>query len=94
MRKKIINAEAAGFIGYHLCGKLLSEGYHIIGIDNVNDYYNIGPKYTHLNNLGIQKEESSIFNKLKKQYGYNPDYSIEQGIRSFVKWYKDYKHYD
>jgi UDP-glucuronate 4-epimerase len=35
----IIVTGAAGFIGYHLCQKLLSLGNEIIGIDNINDYY-------------------------------------------------------
>lgn len=30
---------AAGFIGFHLCGRLLGEGWKIVGLDNLNDYY-------------------------------------------------------
>jgi len=30
---------AAGFIGFHLSKRLLDEGCHVIGIDNLNDYY-------------------------------------------------------
>ena len=30
---------AAGFIGFHLCKKLLENGFEVIGIDNINDYY-------------------------------------------------------
>ncbi len=29
----------AGFIGYHVAGQLLTEGEHVVGVDNVNDYY-------------------------------------------------------
>jgi len=32
---------AAGFIGYHLCQKLLEEGFHVVGIDNLSDYYDV-----------------------------------------------------
>lgn len=29
----------AGFIGFHLSKKLLSQGFNIVGVDNLNDYY-------------------------------------------------------
>ena len=32
---------SAGFIGYHLAQKLLARGDEIIGIDNLNDYYDV-----------------------------------------------------
>ena len=36
---KILITGAASFIGFHLSKKLLEESYKIIGIDNLNDYY-------------------------------------------------------
>ena len=36
---KILITGAAGFIGFHISQKLLKEYYQIIGIDNMNDYY-------------------------------------------------------
>jgi len=27
---------------------------------------------------------------LRKKYGYNPDFSVTQGIKNFVEWYKEY----
>ena len=36
---KILVTGAAGFIGFHVCKKLLIEGYSIVGLDNFNDYY-------------------------------------------------------
>lgn len=42
--KKILITGAAGFIGYHLTERLLSLGYNIIGVDNLNDYYEISLK--------------------------------------------------
>ena len=32
---------AAGFIGYFLCKRLLDEGCSVVGIDNLNDYYDV-----------------------------------------------------
>lgn len=38
---KIIITGSAGFIGFHLSNRLLKEGFQVIGIDNINDYYEI-----------------------------------------------------
>jgi UDP-glucuronate 4-epimerase len=42
---------AAGFIGYYLSRNLLEQGCQVIGIDNVNDYYDVNLKHTRLGNL-------------------------------------------
>tara|TARA_Y100001970_G_C14186751_1_gene833043 strand:- start:828 stop:1808 length:981 start_codon:yes stop_codon:yes gene_type:complete len=49
--KKILITGVAGFIGYHLAKKLLNNNYHIVGIDNINDYYDPTLKTERLNNL-------------------------------------------
>ena len=38
---KVLVTGAAGFIGYHLSNALMDEGYQIIGLDNINDYYDV-----------------------------------------------------
>lgn len=45
---KILVTGAAGFIGYHLCYRLLKEKHDIIGIDNINDYYDVNLKNARL----------------------------------------------
>ena len=45
---KILITGAAGFIGFHLSKKLLDDSYQIIGIDNLNDYYDPSLKYSRL----------------------------------------------
>ena len=35
MKKRILITGAAGFLGSHLCDKFISEGYHVIGMDNL-----------------------------------------------------------
>ena len=39
---------AAGFIGFHLSGSLLSDGHEVVGFDNLNDYYDVGLKESRL----------------------------------------------
>ena len=50
---KILVTGAAGFIGYHLCEKLVSFGHEVVGLDNLNDYYDVNLKLARLKNLGI-----------------------------------------
>ena len=50
---KILITGGAGFIGFHLCKKLLEQGVKVIGYDNVNDYYDVKLKYCR---LGILKQ--------------------------------------
>jgi len=52
---KILVTGTAGFIGYHLAKKLLKLGHEVVGLDNINDYYDINLKYARLNELGIDK---------------------------------------
>ena len=48
MSNKILITGAAGFIGFHICSRLIEEGREIIGYDNVNRYYDIGIKENRL----------------------------------------------
>ncbi|UJF35536.1 NAD-dependent epimerase [Paenibacillus hexagrammi] len=51
MMKRVLVTGAAGFIGYHMTRRLLDEGYAVIGIDNINDYYDVTLKHSRLRQL-------------------------------------------
>ena len=56
---KILITGTAGFIGFHLAKKLLERGDTVVGIDNINDYYDVNLKYARLAETGISREDVS-----------------------------------
>lgn len=54
---KFLITGAAGFIGFHLVEKLLKLNHQIIGLDNINDYYDINLKFARLKKSGIHKND-------------------------------------
>ena len=59
---KILVTGACGFIGFHLCNRLLDEGHEILGIDNLNDYYDVNLKLDRKSLLEINhKFELTVF---------------------------------
>ncbi|CAI1128221.1 dTDP-glucose 4,6-dehydratase 2 [Serratia entomophila] len=48
---KFLVTGAAGFIGYHVAERLLAAGHQVVGIDNLNDYYDVGLKMARLDLL-------------------------------------------
>lgn len=53
---KILVTGAAGFIGFHTVMRLLERGDEVIGLDNINDYYDVNLKYGRLAETGIDRE--------------------------------------
>ncbi len=51
MKEKVFITGAAGFIGFHLAQKLDALGYAVVGLDNLNDYYDVGLKEARLAKL-------------------------------------------
>ena len=49
--KKILVTGAAGFIGFNLCKRLLENGAEVVGIDNLNDYYDVNLKLSRLKQI-------------------------------------------
>ena len=57
---KILITGTAGFIGFHLAKRLLERGDEVVGIDNINDYYDVNLKYARLSELGISMENNDF----------------------------------
>ena len=69
--KKILVTGAAGFIGFHLSKKLIEQGYAVIGIDNVNNYYDIN----------LKKARLKILQKLQNFKFFEIDISDQSTLR-------------
>ncbi|WP_308991935.1 NAD-dependent epimerase [Mariniflexile litorale] len=80
VKKTVLVTGAAGFIGFHLAKKLLSEGHSVIGLDNINDYYDINLKYARLLELGIEKNEAETYNNLCNSKTHNSFSFIKMNI--------------
>ena len=64
-RKKLLVTGAAGFIGFHLVRSLFGSRYDIVGLDSINEYYDVGLKYRRLEETGIAREDIA-YNTLVK----------------------------
>ena len=60
---RILVTGCAGFIGYHLTQKLIENGHNVMGIDNLNDYYDVRLKLDRLKELGIDSDTALHQNK-------------------------------
>ena len=91
-KKSVLVTGAAGFIGFHLSQRLINEGYNVIGVDSLNDYYDVELKkarlsqlsncdsftFCHLNIADSQKVKE-VFEKNKVHYVVN--LAAQAGVR-------------
>ena len=66
---KILVTGTAGFIGFHLAKRLLERGDEVIGLDSINDYYDVNLKLGRLNICGIDTQQIE-YNKLVSSIKY------------------------
>lgn len=71
---KVLVTGTAGFIGYHVANYLLKRGDTVVGIDNINDYYDVRLKYGRLKTAGIDAENIPF--GLRMQSATHPNYSF------------------
>jgi UDP-glucuronate 4-epimerase len=71
MSKYLITG-TAGFIGFHLANALLEKGEELVGLDNINDYYDVNLKYARLGEAGIDRQGIgwNVFTQSNKYPGY------------------------
>jgi len=60
--QKVLVTGVAGFIGFHLAKRLLKDGYQVMGVDNINPYYEVALKEARLEKL--KNEPNFSFYKL------------------------------
>ena len=90
---KILVTGSAGFIGFHLVNKLLSENHEVIGIDNLNTYYDTKLKIDRLKKLGVKYKSNKIKFKFKNYTFYKCDIVDNVNLKLIFKmknqiWYK------
>ena len=66
MSKKFFITGAAGFIGFHLCKRLIKNGHYVVGFDNLNSYYDINLKKARLIELNNLSGENNPYWKFIK----------------------------
>lgn len=90
--KKILITGSAGFIGSHLSKRLLAEGHQVIGIDNINDYYNPQLKEDRLKelnhdnfiNIKTELEDLETINQTFEKY--KPEIVINLAAQAGVRY--------
>ncbi|MFW9622914.1 NAD-dependent epimerase/dehydratase family protein [Bacteroides graminisolvens] len=75
---KVLVTGAAGFIGFHVVRKLLDYKWQVIGLDNINSYYDVNLKYARLQQCGIHPEDIISHNEvLSSSYDNYSFYQID-----------------
>ena len=73
---KYLVTGTAGFIGFHVAQKLIDRGDKVVGLDVINDYYDVDLKFARLEHQGIQKAEVTQGKLVQSQK--HPEYRFIQ----------------
>ncbi|EQA54961.1 NAD-dependent epimerase [Leptospira kmetyi] len=87
---KLLVTGAAGFIGYHTVRKMIQAGHEVVGLDNLNDYYDVNLKLARLNELGIDIQVVGVEKEIKSRKNKNfrfikADLSDQQKMETLFK---------
>ena len=90
---KILITGTAGFIGFHLAKRLLERGDVVIGIDNINDYYDVNLKNARLKETGIDYSDlvygtPQVSNKYENYTFIKLDICDKENLENCFKYYK------
>ena len=92
-RKIALVTGAAGFIGYHVCQRLLADGYKVIGFDGMSDYYDVALKRDRLKMLAKDDAFSFVEGLLEADgvvmalfAEHKPDVVVHLAAQAGVRW--------
>jgi UDP-glucuronate 4-epimerase len=92
-KKTILVTGSSGFIGMHLCNSLLKSSYQVLGLDNMNDYYNVSLKEDRLKNIKKNKnfkffnEDITDLKTIQKIFKeYSPDMVVNLAAQAGVRY--------
>ena len=74
-KEKILVTGCAGFIGMHLCRKLLNQDYDILGIDNLNEYYSVK----------LKKDRLTLLNSFDNFKFIKVDIANKESLKRFLE---------
>lgn len=77
---KILVTGAAGFIGFYVAKVLINKGHIVVGLDNINGYYDVNLKYARLQQLGIVKTDAQADGVLANSCTYPTFSFIRMGL--------------
>ena len=87
---KILITGTAGFIGFHLANRLIARGDEVIGLDSINDYYDVNLKYGRLAVAGIEREKIE-YNKVVESNKYSNYKFIQLNLEDRENIFKLFK---
>ena len=98
---RVLVTGSAGFIGFHLCKKLLDFNFNVYGIDNLSPYYDVNLKKNRLlilkkyKKFNFKKLDITNFKLLKNQFRYNKydiviNLAAQAGVRNSIDNPRDY----
>jgi len=90
---KVLITGAVGFIGFHLSKELVEKNFNVIGIDNINDYYDINLKNRRLEKLSkyenfefrkVDLKDKEVINGIFAEF--NPEYVVNLAAQAGVRY--------